>query len=113
MNSNSGPNILAKKAKLPKEEENPAVTKNDESSPKVNDKAIGTINIGQIVDSIAAVKGLAFTRTSFMKNVGQYMLSTAVGLSRLSRPLMLDLKLSSTLCLWDNLAALNLYRTLC
>jgi hypothetical protein len=62
MNSNSGPNVLVEKAKLPKEEENPAVSENNESSPKVNDKAIGRFKIGQIVDSTAAVKDLAVTK---------------------------------------------------
>ncbi|KAG2016686.1 hypothetical protein GB937_006165 [Aspergillus fischeri] len=81
-NSNSGPTVL-KTAKLPVKEQSPAATE----------------------------KTQAVTKQAICRMLVSMMLSTAVGLSLLSLlsfPLMLDLELSVTLCLWDNLAALNL-----
>jgi hypothetical protein len=69
-NSNPGPTVL-KKAKLPVKEQSPAATESNEPSPKVNDKAVGSINISQRGDSTVPVKDSRRDQAGYMQNVGQ------------------------------------------
>ncbi|KAF4163240.1 hypothetical protein CNMCM6936_001043 [Aspergillus lentulus] len=69
-NSNPGPSVV-KKAKLPEEEKIHAVQTN-ESSLNANDKAVGSINVSQKIDSTVPVKDSSSHQASYTQNVGQY-----------------------------------------
>lgn len=71
-NRSLGPNVSVKKAKLSEKDESPTVTENNKSSPNAGDKAVGSINAGQMVGSSAAVKDLSSHQAAYMKNVGHY-----------------------------------------
>ncbi|RHZ53831.1 uncharacterized protein CDV56_104140 [Aspergillus thermomutatus] len=70
-NSNPTPNVLVKKAKLSEEERSSTVTESKKSSPKISDKAVGSINAGQMAESTTAVKDPSSHQAGYM-HISQY-----------------------------------------